>query len=86
MATVINNPGGSTRETGDGGATLMVVVLVLLIIGALFFTYGLPGRNAGSGTNLNIPDKVDVNVGGGSPAGGTGGNTEGGGGTGGTQY
>ncbi len=66
MATIINNP-DSGGNNGDGGSGMGMVIgiIVLVIILALFFVYGLPAlRNGGSdsGTDVNVPDSIDVNV------------------------
>lgn len=56
MATIINNPDAGTAESN---ASLIVVVLVLLVAGLLFFTYGLPDRALETGST---PQTIDVNV------------------------
>jgi len=60
MATIINNPDTGTHSSGSG---MVFGILIAIIILAVFFIYALPSiRNAGSGTNINVPDRVDVNV------------------------
>ncbi len=61
MATVINNP---TPSNNSGGGTGMIVgLIVLVVLGYLFFVYGLPAlRQTQSGTQINVPSKIDVNV------------------------
>jgi high-affinity Fe2+/Pb2+ permease len=70
MATIVNTPAG-TNSDSSGGAGFLIGAIVLLVIVVLLFMYGLPMlRNAGgsapsaptSGTQLNIPDKVNVDV------------------------
>lgn len=59
MTTVINNPGG---EGGSGVGIIVGVVLAIAII-AIFFIYGLPAlRNNNGGTNINVPDKIQVDI------------------------
>lgn len=66
MATVVNNPAPSNDSSGNGmGFLLGIIILVLFVLGLLYF--GLPYLRSGfgGGTQVNIPDKVDVNVQGG---------------------
>lgn len=63
MATVVNNPPANTDRGGGNGFLLGIILLIVFVI--LFIYYGLPLlSNAGgaAGTQVNIPDKVDVNV------------------------
>lgn len=61
MATVINNP-VPTNERSNGSGFLLGVIL-LIILAVLFFIYGLPYlANSFSGPQVQVPDKVDVNV------------------------
>lgn len=70
MATVINNPNAApTREvrevqtTGEGLGTGFIVGLILVVLLlALFFVYGLPSLRGRTGTNAGVPGRVDVNV------------------------
>lgn len=60
MATVVNNP----SDTGNNGMSLILGLIVLLVLGFLFFYYGLPMINGGAstGTQVNLPSKVNVNT------------------------
>lgn len=50
-------------HTEGGNSTGMIVGLVILVIVIfLFFYYGLPAFQGQQGVNLNVPDKIDVNV------------------------
>jgi hypothetical protein len=75
MATHINNNPGSTREvrevhhehgeSGGGGMGFLLGVIVLVVFAALFLVYGLPyiqNSMRGGGTNINIPDKINIDV------------------------
>jgi len=63
MATVINNPGNSEAGSSNNSMGTIVVALVVLVIAVLFIFYGLPMlRSATTAPQINIPDKVDVNV------------------------
>lgn len=60
MVTVVNNP--STGES-NGGMGMIVGLVVLVVVGLLFFVYGLPAlRQMQSGTTINVPDQIDVTV------------------------
>jgi hypothetical protein len=62
MATIINNP---PENTDSGGAGLIIGIVMAIIIVFLFVAYALPAlrkNNNNSGTTINVPDKVDVNV------------------------
>ncbi len=69
MATVINNPPAQqsaqqpVESNGNGSGFLVGIILLILFVLALIY-YGLPYLNAGmnAGTQVNVPDKVDVNV------------------------
>ena len=51
----------------DGSQSYGLIMGLIVIIGLaiLFFVYGLPMLRGVGGTNVQIPDKVDVNVNGG---------------------
>jgi len=62
MTTIVNNP-----PAGDsgGGMGMIVGLVVLVVLGALFFVYGLPylRQMQLSGTpQINVPNQIDVNV------------------------
>ena len=57
MATVINNPSGNGDGSSAAGAVITGVVIIVLVV--LFFMYGLP-RMRGSGTQVNVPDTINV--------------------------
>ena len=62
MATVINNP-PSSPETEGGLGWVIGLIIALLLIGLIFYGFpALRGANRGGGANVNIPDRVDVNV------------------------
>ena len=61
MATIVNNPPATERESGGNGFLLGVILLIIFAV--LFFIYGLPYiSSAMSGPSVQVPDKVDVNV------------------------
>ena len=62
MTTVINTP--QPDNDSSGGMGMIIGLVVLVVFGFLFFVYGLPAlRNMRfGGTEINIPDKIDVNV------------------------
>ena len=76
MATVINNPPGTGDGSGSGSsAGLIIGIIIAVILLFVLFAYGIPAmRHSGSGTNVNVPGKIDVNVnkGSGGTSGGTG--------------
>lgn len=61
MATIINSP-PSSSDNGMGG--IIVGVFVLIVLGFLFFYFGLPAiRRTGSiEPQINVPNQIDVNV------------------------
>lgn len=72
MATIVNTP--SARETNDNWVGTVIGVLVVGFLLILFFAYGLPllrgamSGGAQNGINVNVPDRIDVNRDGGTPA------------------
>lgn len=77
MATIINNPDTSS---GNGAAVGVIVgILAVVVIAILFFAYALPAlRRSSNTTNINVPDRINVNTNGaGGSSGGTGGGTGG---------
>lgn len=65
MAVVVNNPSESDRS---GGMGFFLGILLLVVVVFLFFMYGLPALNqvarnsTGGGTQINVPDKINVDV------------------------
>ena len=68
MPTVINNPSTPSTETGSGFGAV-VSVIVILIVAILFFMYALPNIRGRSGTQINVPDKIQIDNGGGQNGG-----------------
>lgn len=70
MATIVNTTPAAPVQSDTGNGTGLIIGLVLLaLVFILLYVYGLPllrsgggGGTAQSGTQVNIPDKVDVNV------------------------
>ena len=58
--TIINNPPGDS----GGGLGMIVGLVILLVLGYLFWVYGLPAiKNMQVGTpQINVPNKIDVNI------------------------
>lgn len=54
--TVVDTGGG-----GGGGGVLAVVLLIIVVLVLLYMFRGQLGLG-GKTTNINVPDKVDVNV------------------------
>lgn len=72
MATIINNPPTQAPAPSDGGgglAGILVGIIILVVVGFLFFAYGLPAlrgiqntSDSNSGPTINVPDTIDVNI------------------------
>jgi uncharacterized membrane protein YphA (DoxX/SURF4 family) len=62
MTTIVNNP-PPAKESG-GGMGWIIALIVLLVVGYLFFMYGIPAlRQMQLGSpQINIPSKIDVNI------------------------
>ncbi len=62
MTTIVNNPPPSNDSGGNMG--MIIGLIVLLVLGYLFFIYGIPAlRQIQLGSpQINIPSKIDVNV------------------------
>lgn len=63
MATIINNPGTSTDQSSGIGFFAGVVLLILFVVVLLY--YGLPALRRSmsfGGTQINVPDRVQVDV------------------------
>ncbi len=62
MTTVVNTPSSSDS---NGGMGFFLGALLLIVVFFLFFVYGLPLLRSSSGIGtpqINVPDKVDVNI------------------------
>jgi hypothetical protein len=75
MATVINSP-RTDDASGVGVIVGIIIALAIIVLAALYFVPAIRGGNAGTGTEdsggtqINVPDQVDLNLnnGGGAPA------------------
>ncbi len=69
MATIINNP-GERVDSGSGVGVILGIILVILIA-ILLVVFGVPGFRGNTSnpapaktTNIQVPDKINVEVGG----------------------
>jgi hypothetical protein len=68
MATVINNPAPSaTTESSSSGLGFLLGVIALIVFLFVVLYYGGPAlrsmtRGANSGAQINVPDKINVDV------------------------
>lgn len=64
MATTVVNPAPNNGSSGNNGAGFLLGVIILVIFAVLFFVYAIPyiQQGLGGGTQVNIPDTIDVNV------------------------
>jgi hypothetical protein len=60
MTTIVNTPASDTSGGSSSGA-LVALVLVLLLL-ALAYLFGRPLLRGFGTTNVNIPDRVGVDV------------------------
>lgn len=68
MTTIVNTPPSQTESNGNMG--LVIGFVGLIVVGYLFFAFGLPIlRNLGIGTpqvniptDVVIPDNINVNI------------------------
>ncbi len=60
MATIINTTPATTES--NSGLGFLLGLLALLLIAALFFSYGLPALRNASRPAAVIPESVDINV------------------------
>ena len=65
MATIVNTPSTGAREGNNSGFLFGVILLAIVLF--LFLYFGLPLlRGAGTGgSQVNVPDHMNVNVQGG---------------------
>lgn len=80
MATIVNNP-QSERDAGSN-VTSIAALIAMVVLAILFFLYGLPllsnafnANTQNPGTQINIPDQVDLNLNQGNNGGETSGST-----------
>jgi hypothetical protein len=66
MATVINNPGNGSNDSGSG-AGLIIGIIVAIILVFVLIRWGIPAIRGGSGGGTNINVELP-STGGGSPA------------------
>ncbi len=61
MATIVNNPAPSNSDNGMG---FLLGIIILVVIGALFYFFALPYIRQGmSGdVQVNVPKDINVNV------------------------
>lgn len=60
MTTIVNNP-APVAETSSGiGMILGLIFLAAAVL--LFFLYGLPAIRRLGSPQINIPNKIDVNI------------------------
>ena len=65
LATIINTPSQPVEDTSRSAVGLLMGIVLLLVIAAFLYYVGpslARGLNLGGTTNVQIPDKVDVNV------------------------
>ena len=62
MTTVVNNP--PPQNDSGGGMGMIVGLIVLLVLGYLFFIYGIPALQQVQlgAPQINVPSKIDVNI------------------------
>jgi hypothetical protein len=61
MTTIVNSP---APESNGGSSGLIIGIFVLVVLGLLFYYFGIPAiRRMGSiQPQINIPSQIDVNV------------------------
>ncbi len=63
MTTIVNTPPANNSGGSDNSVGTIVALLIVLVMGFLFFVYGLPMlRRATTPPQISVPDKVDVNI------------------------
>jgi hypothetical protein len=63
MAIIVNNPPANTNEGNNNGMLLGVILLAIILF--IFLYLGLPllrGAASTSGTQVNVPDHMNVKV------------------------
>lgn len=66
MTTIVNTPASSGSDN-NGNGSLFVGIFILIILGFLFFYFGIPAIEKMRSGQINtpeivVPDKIDVNV------------------------
>ncbi|MDO8658794.1 MAG: hypothetical protein Q7K55_08685 [Candidatus Levybacteria bacterium] len=63
MATTIVNP-TPTNNSSNNGLGFLLGIFLLVILGVLFFVYGLPyiRSQMGGGVQISVPKNIDVNL------------------------
>lgn len=61
MATIVNNPAPNNSDSGMG---FLLGIIILVVIGVVFYIYGLPYIQQGmsGGVQINVPKDINVNV------------------------
>ncbi|HVF69412.1 MAG TPA: hypothetical protein VNA13_02475 [Xanthomonadales bacterium] len=57
MATVVNNP---QTESSSHGMGFLLGVILLVVVAVLVIAYGLPALSGNAGTQVNLPNTVNV--------------------------
>lgn len=60
MTTIVNTPASTTDSNDSTGMIIGFILLMVLLF--VFFVYGLPMMRQSSTPQVNVPDKVDVNI------------------------
>lgn len=50
------------HENGDSGLGFLLAVIVVILAVFFFFFYAFPQIKQAAPTQINVPDKVDVNI------------------------
>ena len=74
MATIINNPSGTTSEDSSVGMVVGLIIALVLIV--LFVMYGLPALRGGSAAPASDAPGASANLNVTLPSGDTGGTTQ----------
>ena len=61
MTTIVNSP---APANDNGGSGLLIGLFVVIVLGLIFFYFGLPAiKKIGTATpQINVPNQIDVNV------------------------
>ncbi len=64
MATTIVNAPPANNSSGDNGMGFLIGIIMLLVVGGLFYYYGLPylRQMTSGGVQINVPKDVNINV------------------------